>query len=332
VVCDSDRFLFFPERRLHTESAAVTPESQDFPYPIAESLLLERVLRGIWNHMFRKSYCVSCGILKGFPTEQCVTQEPQVFLPLAFGGKQPHYIRKPLYRYIKRDNSISTSRKDYNDNLRYASSRNELTITMLKHAIEKEPRLSVILQAGNLIRLHNILWPFEEYNEQKAIKEFVGLINQSSSNCQLDMEKALFYSFKLLARFFSNRTIGYKPRRDIKRKHGGRVIAYAAFGIAAKSLLNALLHSGIRPDVFWDIAAKSGDNIDGIPVTPPDFDSLQENDIVLILLIKATIAKDVGKRLACKLPGGNLYYYYDIMDHLAEYLYGDGTCSEVVEP
>jgi hypothetical protein len=117
--------------------------------------------------------------------------------------------------------------------------------------------------------------------------------------------------------------IGYTPpKADIKRKPGGRVIAYAAYGKASHRVRHGLLNSDIRPDVFWDIAAKPGDSIEGVPVVEPVFKSLREDDIVLVLLKDNVIAEKVSRELLRKLSPGHIFSLYSVLDYLSEYFYG----------
>jgi len=66
-------------------------------------------------------------------------------------------------------------------------------------------------------------------------------------------------------------------------KRYARVIGYGALGKSAKSALKHLEDSRFYPDTFWDAAAEQHSEIDGKPVSPPDFESLTDDDLVVIL-------------------------------------------------
>ncbi len=331
VVCDYDRLLFSYERHPRIKKDVHDPESP-YSYPLAESLLLERVLRGICNHMFRKSYFLSCHALDLFPTE-AVTQETQVLIPLALGGVRPQYIRRPLYRYIKRKGSKVTSRASYDENLHYLRRRNDLTATVLSRQAGEKVLMGVVLQAGNLIREHYQMCVFPEYNEREAAQKLVEIINGSRwADAKISAVAAEKSGFEPLARYFGNRVVGHAPVISrFKKKPGGRMIAYAAYGRSSRRVRYGLVRSDIRPDVFWDSAAKPGDSIDGVPVKPPDFKSLLPLDCILVLLRDVTIISHVSAEIGGRLPEKNVFQFYEVMDHLAEFFYGGNTEADEKE-
>jgi hypothetical protein len=316
VVCDSDRFLFFPERNYNLKDA-------EFSYPIAESLLLERAPSYVWLHMFRKSYCVSCGMQDAVPAERGITQEPLILLPLALGGSRPHYIRRPLYRYLPRENSKVSSVRSISDGISYLNERKSFTESVLSRLTRVTPLIGELLQMGYMTREHHKLCPYAEYDELGQAGKLAHLLNESG-RMRIDGGIVAESGFEPLARHFSNKVIGYTPNQiNIKRKPGGRVIAYAAYGKASRQIRHGLLRSDIRPDVFWDIAAKPGDNVEGIPITLPDFEGLHPQDICLVLLKDALIFRNVLNELASRLPSESVWLYYEVVDHLAAYYYGD---------
>jgi glycosyltransferase involved in cell wall biosynthesis len=315
IVCDLHRFMFFPER-------AFSSEGEEFNCAVAESVLLDRVCTSVCNHMFRRSYSVSCGMLKGFPVCPCVTQEPQILLSLAFGGAKPFYIRRPLYSYIAREDSILTAQINYCKKLRYSRRYDDLAEMALARLTDDRLLRDVILRAGNLSRAHGVLCVCEEYDELEQTERLAEVIS-SQIEGGIDPEAVKESGFEPLARHFSNKLIGYDPPSiNIKRMATGRIIAYAAYGKAACRVLYGLLNSNIRPDVFWDIAAKPNDSIDGIPVITPDFASLREADIVLVLLKDNIIAEKVGEILRLGLSSNHIFPLYGVMDYLCEYFYG----------
>jgi hypothetical protein len=159
-------------------------------------------------------------------------------------------------------------------------------------------------------------------DESDFIDIFTKKINENDLLPRIDTKKSRAAGIEVLHRYVGNYLIGY-PNRDINinRESGGRVIAYSAFGSASSRIRRGLLNSDIRPDVFWDIAAKSGDNIEGVPVHTPAFNSLTENDTVIILLLKIDIAKSVTEYLRQIPSVPNIWYYFDVLDYLARYFF-----------
>jgi hypothetical protein len=267
-------------------------------------------------------------MLENFPTEPRSTQEPQIFLPLALGGKRPFYINRPLYRYVKRENSSITSLVDYSKSMDYLRRREDITAKTIK-AIT--PVNGALLKAHSLLTWHILLSAYKEYDEPEQAGRLAGLINQSGLiERKIDTNAVAQSGFESMARFFGNRVIGYNPpKTDIERKSGGRIIAYAAYGKALHQIRHGLLRSDIRPDVFWDIAAKPGDSIDGIPVIEPDFESLSPNDTCLVLLKDTLLAETVLNGFASKLLEENVWLYYEVLDYLSQYFYCTERAAEV---
>jgi glycosyltransferase involved in cell wall biosynthesis len=324
AVCDSDKAPFH-----HSLMGVGKPAGGTYPYPPAESFLLRRIAPSACLKMFRKSYMKSCRVLWNFAVEPRATQEPQIFLPLALGGSKPFYIQRPLYRCVERKKSIMTSLTGYEKHLRFKKEYSDLTAKALTGRTQNKLLLESLLSAHSLIASHYHLSSFVEYDDPVQAAKLADIINLSGCmESKIEAGVAKQSGFEPLERFFSNKIIGYKPpETEIKRKPGGRIIAYAAFGKAAKYVRHGLLRSNIRPDVFWDIAAKPGDAIDGIPVTGPCFESLSHADICLVLLKDVSIIKNVLDEFADKLPRENVRLYYEIVDCLAECFYGSLNLS-----
>jgi hypothetical protein len=215
-----------------------------------------------------------------------------------------------------------TAQHNYSEKLRYSHGYDNLSEMTLARLTDDRLLRDVILRVGNLTRAHGILCVCEEYDEQERTERLAEAISGLIEG-GLDPKVIKASGLEPLARHFSNQLIGYAPPRvNVKRIAGGRLIAYAAYGKAARRVLYGLLNSDIRPDVFWDNAAKPGESIDGISVVPPDFMGLRESDIVLVLLKDNVIAKEVGEELLHKVAPDHIISFYSVMDYLCEYFYG----------
>jgi hypothetical protein len=64
-------------------------------------------------------------------------------------------------------------------------------------------------------------------------------------------------------------------------------------------------------------------------VEQPDFGGLTENDIVLVFLRDARIAGSVSERFKSTKAADNVYYFYDVLEYLAQMLFPKLTRSAV---
>jgi len=180
-----------------------------------------------------------------------------------------------------------------------------------------------LLKIGYKIHENDFLSRYPQYNEHSASIELAEIIRNSGYSVDKRIEDIVRHSgFRILARYISNRIIGYVPQSvGITRHPGGRIIAYAAFGSAASSVRSGLINSDIRPDIFYDAAATPGIHIDGIPVILPDFSDLHSHDTILILLKSRQISKVVNESLQDSPAHANVWCYYDVLDYLVDYYY-----------
>ena len=294
-----------------------------YPHKIFESFLLYRVTPSLCSTVVRKNYLLNSGVLNNFCVEPRVSQEPQVNIPLSLGNSRPIHLHKALYRVFKRDESITKSLKSYSE--RYSFTKQYLTLIeiTLSSKIEINSDIHNLLQISRIIIEYESLFTFLEYDEIKSIQNLVNIIQMTTwKDDMIKNSTALLSGFYILARYISNKMIGYASRYlPIKRKGTGKIIAYAAFGRASGKIKCGLINSNICPDVFWDIAAKDDDYIDGIPVIKPDFRSLDSDDIILILLVDIKIAKTVAEQFQATCVGNNIFFFYDVADYLVNYYF-----------
>ncbi len=82
---------------------------------------------------------------------------------------------------------------------------------------------------------------------------------------------------------------------DLLRKLAvsNRVIGYGALGKRAERVIEWSQGTPLEPDILWDMNAHNGDAILGKAVLPPNFASLQDNDILIVYPKSPSIVCDV---------------------------------------
>jgi len=321
VVCDSDRLNF----DFSGMERPQTPMYDEYPYKILESFFLSRNSRTVWRLMTRIDYLRACRVIESFCTEFRKTQEPQVIIPLAMGGARPVYIRRILYKYFNRYSSTSSERKAKSDKaFDYEQKRWNLTEKIFGANNESNHYGRFLLDIGQVANGHYFLSRFPEYDEAVASKKLVEIIGRSGLNFgRLNNETVSQSGCEIALRYISDKLIGREnvTRKSISRIENGRLIAYAAFGHAAKRVETGLLNSDLCPDIYWDIKAGKEDFIKGIPVVCPDYDSLKIDDTILMLLFDNSIARAVTRQVEGAPQYGNIWYFNDILDYLVGYYY-----------
>ena len=325
VVCDKNNrrwdYTFSPDDIEKIEENA-------FEYSLLESYLLWCIDSSVCSMMVRTSYLHGCKVLDDFDVRWPKVQEPQILIPLILGGARPFHVRESLYNYIQRDGSILTSNKSYLQKMEYALQYDDLLRRVLTTRGILDEYINQLLVIGYFIHKMENTWAFRDiYNNSEAAEGLAKLFNESglSKGKTIDVNQAALSDFYSLKKYISNELVGLSKLNDlksIKRKKNGRIIAYAAFGRAAMRVKSELLNSDIRPDVYWDIAAVEGDMIANIPVVKPDFESLNCEDTVLLLLKSKVLIDEVNSQFESHNVGTSIWDFGDVEVHLAKYRLG----------
>ncbi len=302
-----------------------TTQIDRYPYDLFNSFLLRRLTPFACLALVRTRYLSACGVLDGYVIEPRVVQEPQLFIPLYFGGKGPRILNIPLYYYHTRPNSEITSLNTFAKWRRLANGYSTIIENILRSKRYEGHYDDAMLKASRLILESGGAFKSGGGEEADIAQKLAAVAREYyGDNAKLNADRANISGVAPLARYFGNRKLGHTaPYTDIARNGNGRIIAYAAYGLAALQIKTGLLNSNICPDVFWDIAA-DGDSIKGIPVVKPDFMTLGADDVVLILLMGHS-AKDIYERVLATPACDNVWFFYEILDYLAEYYYGEGN-------
>ncbi len=313
---------WYKENQPYYKRQSRSPEKERYPSKLLENYLLRRILKTVWIIMLRASYMRDCGMMDSFLVDPPATQEPQVLVPLSLGGALPGYIESPLYYYYQREHSILNSLSTVEHARKFTGAMSGLFEKMLSFKQYEGKCDASIIKASRILHYHYAVKRLDDGQEAEAARKLVQCVREyCGESAKLNADTAAMSGVEPLVRFLANKVNGVGAAERIARKESGRIIACAAYGRAARFISTGLLNADIRPDVFWDAAAKEGDEIGGVPVMKPDFENLGADDVVLILLFSYT-AKHYDDRLRAVEARDNIWYYYDVLDHLAEYYYG----------
>ncbi len=309
VVCDSTRFNWCDEL-LSTEGNS-QKKPLKFPYKLFESFILNKINRSICCMLARAEYFRKCGVLDSFHVLPRVSQEPQIFIPLALGGSNPVYLRKTLYIYRSRGYSMTQNLDSYAKKSLYISEYDALIRKVLSSRKKLDRDDERLLELGKYFQKMIFGCIFDgEYNDMQALTELTAILNDRQSGIKGRYRQNI--NPMILFSYIARDIIGC-PLLKPECMRNRRIIAYAAYGKAAQSLAPELAASDIRPDVFWDKNAKHADTIDGIPILEPDFNTLTENDSVFVLLKRKDLIEEVTANIAPTPARNNIFYYTDVM-------------------
>ena len=321
VVCDMDsRTWDYP---CITGDCDNNTGYEKYPFRLLESYIFDRICRSVCLMMVRVSYFNECRILESFHIDTRVTQEPQIYIPLILGGEKPVLIHKKLYNYHLRESSTMRSLRTYEDRIIFEFQYDSLIKAVLSSRKTLSEKDIAIMNIGSHIHRVNFRCTMKgEHECEDDSRDLINLVNSyfSDTENEINVEKAICIDYSVLAKHVTDTLIGISPQKW-NRKENGRMIAYAAFGKAARRVKTLLLESAIKPDVFWDKEAYVGDTIGGVPVVKPDFGSLMPDDTVLILLTSQTLVKEISDQIAAVSVSSEVWYFDDVQEYLAKSLF-----------
>ncbi|WP_434752904.1 glycosyltransferase family 2 protein [Paenibacillus amylolyticus] len=292
---------------------------------LIESFLLGRLLTHVGVIMLRASLISKLHLIENFVTHVSNTQEPQIWLPIMSSEDSIVHLKRPLYSYILRDNSIVTSQTNMKLLWRYAETKCVLVQETLSKYIDSSSKLNFYSKLETIYKYAFMIRRINRNSHLKKYKpEYISLFLQSVEDSGLIpiklSEKCIENSgYTILYHAISNYFIGYSPKYrgalDTIRRAEGRLIAYGG-GFVAKSTLEDFARCNIIPNEVWDRSAQENTNLFGIPVVTPDFESLKNNDTVIIFMYGD---RDVELRI--RQSNSNVFYFHDVLDDLSSEFY-----------
>jgi hypothetical protein len=299
AVCDFIYVFGENDKKKHTDRSPILSG-----YSLSENYLMKRIATAVWRYMVRTEYLLECGLPESMAVEPRISQELQLFLPLAEGGGKIQHIQKCLYYYdtihMEELSKISVPKADVIGRECFLLCIK--TIARLSVSDERKQRLYTI---SSIFWLH----PFLAYVNQREktedpshdfrniIQVFIQTIfNPAPEINALDIIDAV--RFPMLLRAIENSIDGSVIEPIKLKSENSRIIGYGALGKAASKRMPVITGTPLRPDVLWDKNAKTGDEVCQIPVTIPDFESLNSDDIVLIFPVAHEVVEEVKEALS----------------------------------
>lgn len=289
---------------------------------LLKKFIMKKFLTAVWGMMFRAVLIDKLCLIERFITHISPTQEEQIWLPILATEKAIIHLRRPLYSYILRENSIITSQTDIQKNYQYAESKCLLSQSTLEKWIDSLTefdfycKLAVISKYRYLVRQISKI-PHSESYKDYYINQFVYAMNDTlpfKISKERVEETGISVAFCAISNYLSHYSPEEKDALSIIRRTQSRLIAYGA-GFVAKSTLQDFIKCNIVPTEIWDIKAHQGDHLFEIPLMQPDFKSLTRDDTVIIFL---NGNQDVELKLS--KTNSSVFYYQDVLNDLsAEY-------------
>jgi glycosyltransferase involved in cell wall biosynthesis len=341
IECDCDTFPYRID-----DGAGLKRAYETYSEPCnycAESLLechiCHRVNVSVCARVVRADFMRHAIDFAKFDTHMRDCQEPQINYRLAAraAGRCVAYVPRTLYFYNTGDLRQATMQGHRESSFQACRRHYELKAALALDTLRNDGACQQTIKLAEVCWIYIELSRIRKFPESAAyVKaytvEFVDKILESDliAASALEGRAITLENIDVFFRAFSNVVIGYEQEvPEIRRRSGGRLIGYAALSRAAKGLLPCVAETHLRPDILWDVTAKSGAERCGIAVTPPDFDSLTADDTVLVFLKDARIAGGVCKSLESTKAAGNIYYYYDVLDYMASQLFPGVTRDSV---
>lgn len=262
------------------------PVPQDTP-KLLENYLLWRVTCMSWIYMMRTSYMKKCGLIDFFCSERRATYEPCMAIPPAAAGGKLKFFAEPLYVYNKHASDLSgfpSFKKlvEYQDDYYYLIEKmlNRLNISDADmHRYLSEAQFAYLCRQVEYLRL-----PGGEENKYRIAAEISELLDRIfTPSPKISADEILNIGFDHLLRMVKEKILELDEDTGEKFRKAHRIIGYGALGKRGKRFMPTLTGTMFCPTVIWDKSADdSGKTAYGIPVTSPDFESITEEDAVIV--------------------------------------------------
>jgi glycosyltransferase involved in cell wall biosynthesis len=328
AACGFERIYGTKEYPIVRNADDAMPETLMSPNP-AENILLYRVSLNSWNYMVRRSYLDRCKINENFLTEPRLHQEPSITIPLAMGQGRLKYFPQILYRHFLYDRrfdleELNEKMPNYTENF-----TNLLRAAIRAFPTDNEAYKAKLLAICDFFRINTIYRYSRKFHDNpKAMKAFAiemaELVNRrftpspniSAETVILTSPEPLFKSLEGCILEKRNESVMTKPENQRRE----RTIYCGALGEEATLYIPALVRTGMKPDVLWDVAARHNSVAYGMPVTKPDFTTLSKNDLVVIM---PRIPEIVGEIIRNIQEAGtqNFFDNDSVTQYLCEYYY-----------
>jgi len=256
---------------------------------LLEKWILRQTVTTVWIYMTRVSYVKKCKMIENWNTARNKTYEPLIGIPLMNGAGKLKFFHEGLYLYVQTSRDLFkfnqyTDITGYYDDYR---AQYKWSIARLDADDGRKTRLTQLVDIAYVREVQAQL-PCIKDSADHYIRlniELLNVLNRFSSNIALSLGLICKLGFMAVYNIVCAGIVG-SPYSRYKR-----IIGYGVLGKYGRELLPYYMGTAFEPDVLWD---KDGD---GIEVLKPDFDSLSEEDLVIIFPKKYIFVKEILKLL-----------------------------------
>jgi len=262
-----------------------------------ENYIFRRMELSACVYMVRTSYINKCNVVQNFLITPKCSQEPQLLVPmLAYDGKFKH-LSKGLY--IRCYEAQDKTRNDtFVKTIVFVTEYYELiekSIQQLLLASERKDELLKLTKIGMLKTYTDWTMWFPEANDfrQKWISECVSLMLKNNACRRKSIYGIIDESnFSIFFQIFGNWLLRESPT-VFPAIPKGRVVGCGASGYFAQKLIPFLKETPFYPTVLWDESAQASSYHGDIHITKPDFNMLNDDDLVLVFPKSLTLQKEI---------------------------------------
>lgn len=280
--------------------------------------------------MIRRHYFDKAGVLKDFYIGSPASQEAQTFLPLiALKGKHK-YFTKPMYFFDVTQAGDQISVQNTLDGITaFTFGYTETVEATIKNLSLDKVKREYYLNINRVICLLKILG--------FCCTHKIGVENNEAVGYAMEVRKLLSNYFNLredtsiecilnfaypIRQVITNKILGIDieiipPIADCRN-----VIACGCLGKIGKVAMAMLPQIEIKPNVYWDSVATGVESYDGIPITKPDYSSIQPDDVAVVLVAKKNYRDEITKELK-EVGCQNIYDYSQVVNTFCQSLFYD---------
>jgi glycosyltransferase involved in cell wall biosynthesis len=291
-----------------------------------ENYIFQRMELSACNYLLRIGYIRKLNIVHNFTTSPRCSQEPQLLIPILGSNGKLKHIPKGLY-ILNYDSDGLSSRetKTFVKTKAFMGDYHQLIETSIRRLDISKVCRERLLTINNISLAKAYINWTEKFDEadahrQQWIDEYTLLVHRyypTVLDCVIN--NADKDNFFILTDIVEKRLL-FEPIIDLPSKPPGRVIGCGASGFFAKKLLPFLKATPYYPVVFWDRVVRST-SYGGIDVVKPDFDSLIDDDLLLIFPQSSQVLEEYTAKLIKTSSKAVCISHNQIIEYLGNYLF-----------
>ncbi|MDR3294333.1 MAG: glycosyltransferase family 2 protein [Clostridiales Family XIII bacterium] len=268
---------------------------------ILENYMFYRIITSACVYIVRTNYIKKCEVLN-VHTMPCVSQEPQIIVPLAAGEGKLKYFEEALYLY-----NLDTAAVGRKESFAKTKSFHEQYFRLIEKSIERlciadmdKQRFLILAQIAKFKILLSTTRNFLEFGEYgpKLIEEMTEAINRNFVLPQeIQLKNAMDFGEAWFPLVLKKWIFGEERKpKPIPQKHG-KIIGYGSMGKVAQKLLPLLMGTPLMPMILWDNAATPDVQPSNAAVTKPEFALLTEEDVIIVFPKDISVLTDLQQQI-----------------------------------